>query len=47
MLYFIEVVLPLAVSKTFTYQEGAEFHYIHIGMRVVPFGKRRFIRLWC
>ena len=43
MLYFIEVVLPLAVSKTFTYQVSeAEFHYIQIGMRVaVPFGKSK------
>lgn len=43
MLYFIEVVLPLAVSKTFTYQvTEAEFHYIQIGMRVaVPFGKTK------
>ena len=43
MLYFIEVVLPLAVSKTFTYQVSeAEFNYIHIGMRVaVPFGKTK------
>lgn len=43
MLYFIEVVLPLAVSKTFTYQVSeAEFNYIQIGMRVaVPFGKTK------
>ncbi|MQP23700.1 primosomal protein N' [Flavobacterium sp. LMO8] len=43
MLYFIEVVLPLAVSKTFTYQVSeAEFHYIQIGMQVaVPFGKTK------
>lgn len=43
MLYFIEVVLPLAVSKTFTYQVSeSEFHYIQIGMRVaVPFGKTK------
>ncbi|MCL9770126.1 primosomal protein N' [Flavobacterium sp. HXWNR69] len=43
MLYFIEVVLPLAVSKTFTYQVSeAEYHYIQIGMRVaVPFGKTK------
>jgi primosomal protein N' (replication factor Y) (superfamily II helicase) len=43
MLYFIEVVLPLAVSKTFTYQVSeAEFNYIHLGMRVaVPFGKTK------
>ncbi|UGS24571.1 replication restart helicase PriA [Flavobacterium channae] len=43
MLFFIEVVLPLAVSKTFTYQVSeAEFRYIQIGMRVaVPFGKTK------
>lgn len=43
MLYFIEVVLPLAVNKTFTYQiSEAEFNYIQIGMRVaVPFGKTK------
>ncbi|MFY8185448.1 MAG: DEAD/DEAH box helicase, partial [Bacteroidia bacterium] len=43
MLYFVEVVLPLAVSKTFTYQVSeAEFHYVQIGMRVaVPFGKTK------
>jgi len=43
MLYFIEVVLPLAVSKTFTYQVSeAEFNYIQLGMRVaVPFGKTK------
>lgn len=43
MLYFIEVVLPLAVAKTFTYQVSeAEFNYIQIGMRVaVPFGKTK------
>ena len=45
MLYFIEVVLPLAVSKTFTYQVSeAEFNYIQIGMRVaVPFGKTKIV----
>lgn len=43
MLYFIEVVLPLAVSKTFTYKVSeAEYHYIQIGMRVaVPFGRTK------
>jgi len=43
MLYFVEVVLPLAVSKTFTYQVSeAEFNYIQIGMRVaIPFGKTK------
>lgn len=43
MLYFIEVVLPLAVAKTFTYQVSeAEYHYIQPGMRVaVPFGKSK------
>lgn len=43
MLYFVEVVLPLAVPKNFTYQiSEAEFQYIQIGMRVaVPFGKSK------
>ena len=43
MLYYIEVVLPISVSKTFTYQVSeAEFNYIQIGMRVaVPFGKSK------
>ncbi len=43
MQFFIEVVLPLAVNKTFTYQVSeAEFHYISIGMRIaVPFGKSK------
>jgi primosomal protein N' (replication factor Y) len=43
MLYFIETILPLAVSKNFTYQVSqAEFEYIQIGMRVaVPFGKTK------
>lgn len=43
MQFFIEVVLPLAVNKTFTYQVSeAEFHYVSIGMRVaVPFGKSK------
>ncbi|KGO90748.1 replication restart helicase PriA [Flavobacterium suncheonense] len=43
MPYFIEVVLPLALSKTFTYQVSeAEYQYIQKGMRVaVPFGKSK------
>ena len=43
MQFFIEVALPLAVDKTFTYQVAeAEFHYIQTGMRVaVPFGKSK------
>jgi len=43
MQFFIEVVLPLAVDKTFTYEVSeAEFHYVSIGMRVaVPFGKSK------
>lgn len=43
MLYFIEVVLPLAVAKKFTYQVSeAEFNFIQEGMRVaVPFGKTK------
>jgi len=43
MLYFIETILPLAVTKNFTYQVSqAEFDYIEVGMRVaVPFGKTK------
>lgn len=43
MHYFIEVALPIAVSKNFTYQVSqAEFEYIQIGMRIaVPFGKTK------
>ncbi len=42
-MYFIEVILPLSLPKTFTYQVSeAEFHYIQLGMRVVvPFGKSK------
>jgi primosomal protein N' (replication factor Y) (superfamily II helicase) len=42
-MYFIEVILPLSLSKTFTYSvTEPEFQYIKIGMRVaVPFGKTR------
>lgn len=42
-MYFIEVILPLSLSKTFTYSVSeAEFHFLKIGMRVaVPFGKNR------
>ncbi len=43
MPHFVEVVLPLALPKTFTYLVSeAEFQYIQKGMRVaVPFGKSR------
>ncbi|MCG2612017.1 primosomal protein N' [Flavobacterium sp. SM15] len=43
MLHFIEVVLPLALPKTFTYLVSeAEYHYVQKGMRVaVPFGKNK------
>nr|WP_294939377.1 primosomal protein N' [uncultured Flavobacterium sp.] len=43
MPHFVEVVLPLALPKTFTYQVSeAEFQYIRKGMRVaVPFGKSK------
>lgn len=43
MQFFIEVVLPLAVNKTFTYQVSeAEYNYVSTGMRVaVPFGKSK------
>jgi primosomal protein N' (replication factor Y) len=41
MPYFIEVILPLALPKSFTYAVSeAEYNYISTGMRVaVPFGK--------
>jgi primosomal protein N' (replication factor Y) len=40
MPFFVEVILPLSLAKTFTYQVSeSEFDYIKIGMRVaVPFG---------
>lgn len=43
MPHFVEVVLPLALPKTFTYLVSeAEFQYIQKGMRVaVPFGKSK------
>jgi len=43
MSFFAEVILPLSLSKTFTYGVSeAEFHYIKKGMRVtVPFGKSK------
>ena len=42
-MYFIEVVLPLSLAKTFTYEVNeAEFHFIKPGFRVaVPFGKSK------
>ena len=42
-MYFVEVILPLSLSKTFTYRiSEAEYHYIHPGMRIaVPFGKSK------
>lgn len=43
MPYFVEVILPLALNKTFTYQVSeAEYKYIQVGMRLaVPFGKSK------
>lgn len=43
MPFFVEVILPLALSKTFTYQVSeAEFYFLKKGMRVVvPFGKNK------
>ncbi len=43
MNYFIEVIIPLSLAKTFTYKvSDAEFQYIQKGMRVaVPFGKNK------
>jgi primosomal protein N' (replication factor Y) len=42
-MYFVEVILPLSLAKTFTYSVSeAEYNYIKIGMRVaVPFGKSK------
>ena len=41
--FFIEIILPIAVPRTFTYRVSeAEFHYIKVGVRVaVPFGKTK------
>ncbi|MTG98383.1 MULTISPECIES: primosomal protein N' [Myroides] len=43
MNYFVEVIIPLALEPTFTYQVSeAEFEFIQVGMRVaVPFGKSK------
>lgn len=43
MPYFIQVILPLAVPKTFTYAVNeAEYNFLAPGMRVaVPFGKNK------
>ena len=43
MPFFIEVILPLSLPKTFTYSVSeTEYNYIQKGMRVtVPFGKSR------
>ena len=42
-MHFVEVILPLSLSKTFTYcVSEAEYDYIKKGMRVaVPFGKNK------
>ena len=42
MLYFIEVIVPLKIPNTFTYQVSeSEFNFLNIGFRVaVPFGKK-------
>ncbi|WP_264551278.1 primosomal protein N' [Flavobacterium sp. N2038] len=42
-MFFIEVILPLSLAKTFTYRiTEAEYHFIKKGMRVaVPFGKSK------
>nr|WP_297308154.1 primosomal protein N' [uncultured Flavobacterium sp.] len=43
MQFFINVIVPLALADTFTYEVNEnEFHYIQVGMRVaVPFGKSK------
>lgn len=42
-MFFVEVILPLALDKTFTYKVSeAEFYFIKPGMRIaVPFGKSK------
>jgi len=42
-MFFVEVILPLALDKTFTYSiSEAEFGFIKSGMRIaVPFGKSK------
>ncbi|MGL2993225.1 replication restart helicase PriA [Flavobacterium sp. TSSA_36] len=42
-MFFVEVILPLALAKTFTYRVSeTEFHFIKKGMRLaVPFGKSK------
>ncbi len=42
-MYFVEVIIPLSLAKTFTYAiSEAEFDYIQTGMRIaVPFGKNK------
>lgn len=43
MHYFVEVILPLSLAHTFTYQiSETEFNFIQPGMRIaVPFGKTK------
>ena len=43
MNYFIEVIVPLSLPKTFTYKVSeSEFAFIEKGMRIaVPFGKNK------
>ena len=43
MQFFVEVILPLSLAKTFTYRVSeTEFHFIKAGMRLaVPFGKSK------
>ena len=43
MSFFVEVILPLSLAKTFTYRVSeAEYQYIQKGMRIaVPFGKSK------
>ena len=42
-MFFVEVILPLSLPKTFTYSVSeSEYNYIKIGMRLaVPFGKTK------
>jgi primosomal protein N' (replication factor Y) len=43
-MYFVEVILPLSLAKTFTYRVSeAEYNYIKKGCVLGPFGKIKYI----
>ncbi len=44
MVYYVDVIIPIAVQQLFTYRiNKAEYEYLQTGMRVVvPFGKKKY-----